>query len=458
MTIEATRIEARRSGPGQGGTGRSGPGQGGATQIGTPRSDAPRVGYLTVPAGFTGDLRVAVGSRLLSGIVDGPSLAAHRRHWPAPEPIGAVDLVALTEQSGLRGRGGAGFPFSRKLSTAIASGRKRTVVVNASEGEPGSAKDSALMITSAHLVLDGAELVAGALESSTVRVVIPAERPAVGAALLEAIAERSGGRAQYEVQQTGGTFVGGQARAVIELAEGRENLPVTSWAPEAVARIKGRPTLLSNAETYAQLACLAALGAAEYRNAGLADEPGTTLLTVAGDGPSGVVLEVPFGVELAQVLMYCGYPPDSIVLMGGYHGTWMAPEHALRRRLSRADLVAAGANIGAGVVLPLDPASCPVEATARIVAYLAAHSARRCGPCKNGLPVLAQSVDDLFRDGDQRISNRIKELVAIVTGRGACAHPDGTARLVRSLFTAFPDEVRAHENRRCLIEAGLVTR
>lgn len=415
-------------------------------------------GYLTVPAGYSGDLVVAVGPRLLSGIEGGPSLAAHRRYWAAPSPIDAGELVARTQKAGLRGRGGAGFPFSRKLATAIDAGRRRTVIVNASEGEPGSAKDSTLMITAPHLVLDGAEIVAGALESPTIKVVIPPERPAVGAALRAAIAERPVDLVRYEVQETGGSFVGGQARAVIELAEGRDNLPVTSWAPEAVNGIKGRPTLLSNAETYAQVAAIAALGVNEYLRAGTADEPGTTLLTVAGDGPGGVVLEVPFGVELAQVLVHCGYAADGTVLMGGYHGTWMPPEHVVKRRVSRSDLAAAGANIGAGVVLPLDPDSCPVEVTARIVDYLAAHSARRCGPCKNGLPALAQSLEDLSRAGDPHATTRAKELVAVVTGRGACAHPDGTARLVRSLFTAFPDEVRMHESGRCSVVAGLVHR
>jgi NADH:ubiquinone oxidoreductase subunit F (NADH-binding) len=415
-------------------------------------------GYLTVPAGYSGDLVVAVGPRLLSGIEGGPSLAAHRRFWAAPSPIDAGELVARTQKAGLRGRGGAGFPFSRKLATAIDAGRRRTVIVNASEGEPGSAKDSALMITAPHLVLDGAEIIAGALESPTIKVVIPPERPAVGAALRAAIAERPVDLVRYEVQETGGSFVGGQARAVIELAEGRDNLPVTSWAPEAVNGIKGRPTLLSNAETYAQVAAIAALGVNEYLRAGTADEPGTTLLTVAGDGPGGVVLEVPFGIELAQVLLHCGYAADGTVLMGGYHGTWMPPEHVVQRRVSRSDLAAAGANIGAGVVLPLDPDSCPVEVTARIVDYLAAHSARRCGPCKNGLPALAQSLEDLSRAGDANATTRAKELVAVVTGRGACAHPDGTARLVRSLFTAFPDEVRLHESGHCSVVAGLVHR
>lgn len=415
-------------------------------------------GYLMAPVGYTGELAVGVGPRLLTGILAGSTLVNHRRSWPMPTPVGPAELVELTGEAGVLGRGGAGFPFSRKLSTAIDSGRKRTVVVNAAEGEPGSAKDSALLVTAPHLVLDGAELVAGALDCPMVRVVVPRERPGVGEALRSAIAERPDTSVRFEVSLTGGSFVSGQARAVVELAEGRPNLPVTSWTPEAVSGIKGRPTLLSNAETFAQVAVLGALGVAEYVRAGLPEEPGTTLLTVAGDGPGGVVLEVPYGVELERVLAYCGYATGGPVLVGGYHGTWLPAEEVARLHVSRADLGRVGASVGAGVLLPLDPASCPVAVTARIVEYLAGHSAGRCGPCRNGLPALAESLGVLTQGSTRATSARIKELSAVVAGRGACAHPDGTIRLVRSLFRAFPAEVAAHEHGRCSLEAPVMTR
>ncbi|MDQ1289794.1 MAG: hypothetical protein QG622_3360 [Actinomycetota bacterium] len=413
-------------------------------------------GYLMAPAGYTGELAVAVGPRLLTGILAGPSLVNHRRSWPMPDGVDAADLVRLTDRVRLLGRGGAGFPFNRKLATALGAGRRRTVVVNAAEGEPGSAKDSALLVTAPHLVLDGAEIVANALECPVVRIVVPAERPAVEEALRAAVDERPGKPVSFEVLTTGGSFVSGQARAVIELAEGRPNLPVTSWAPEAVSGIRGRPTLLSNAETYAQIAVAVTLGTEEHSRLGLPEEPGTTLLTIAGDGPGGVVLEVPFGVELERVLAYCGYATGGPVLVGGYHGAWLPAEEVARRRVSRADLLDAGASLGAGVLLPLDPASCPVTVTAGIVEYLAGHSAKRCGPCRNGLPALAESLGMLSRGASRSTSTRIKELSAVVTGRGACAHPDGTVRLVRSLFRSFPGEIAAHESGRCTVSSQLV--
>jgi NADH:ubiquinone oxidoreductase subunit F (NADH-binding) len=401
-------------------------------------------GYVAVPAGYAHDVAVIVGDRLLTGIEHGPALSRHRGSWPVPPHLTSRDLLALLTSTDIRGRGGAGFPFARKVATAVESGRRRVVVVNASEGEPGSAKDSALMMTAPHLVLDGAETVARALGVRHIRVLVPGERPAVLPSVRAAVDERrdAGGDVRYDVLATSGGFVGGQARAVIELLEGRENLPVTAWEPEAVSGFRGRPTLLSNAETFAQVAALVAAGAAAYASVGTPQEPGTTLLTVAGDGPGGVVLEVPFGTGLADVLRLCGYEPDVTVLLGGYHGTWVDAEQAAARRVSRADLAAVG-------VLPLDRQSCPVSLTAAVVDYLAGQSARRCGPCKNGLPALAAACAGLAEGAGRAATERVEQLVGLLPGRGACAHPDGTVRLVRSLLVNFRSEVAAHERGGC---------
>jgi NADH:ubiquinone oxidoreductase subunit F (NADH-binding) len=414
-------------------------------------------GYVVARAGYDSDLAVVVGERLLAGIQHGPGLGPHRASWPEPPHLGTRELLAVLTSTEIRGRGGAGFPFARKVATAVESGRRRVLVVNASEGEPGSAKDSALMMTAPHLVLDGAETVARALGVNHLRVIVAGERPAVRPAVEQAIVERAdaGQRFRYDVLSTSGGFVGGQARAVVELLEGRENLPVTAWEPEAVSGFRGRPTLLSNAETFAQVAALVALGPAAYATAGTPEEPGTTLLTVAGDGPGGVVLEVPLGAGLADVLRLCGYEPDVSVLLGGYHGTWLAPEQAATRRLTRADLATVGATIGAGVVLPLDPQSCPVTLTAAVVDYLAGQSARRCGPCKNGLPALAEACARLAEGAGPLATARAVRLTELVNGRGACAHPDGTVRLVRSLLRNFGAEVAAHERGRCEIGTGV---
>ena len=409
--------------------------------------------FLTLPASPTGEVTAVVGPRLLAGLAAGPGLREHRTRWPAPRRLHQAELIGLLDAVTMHGRGGAGFPFSRKVRAAVESGKRRTVVVNASEGEPASAKDSSLLVAAPHIVLDGAQAVAQALGADAVHVVVGHDRRAARLALDVALAERDADRSEklprVQVHVTRSVFIGGQERAVIELLEGRENLPVVSWAPTAITGLRGRPTLLSNAETYAQVAALIALGPAGYAELGTATEPGTTLLTIAGDGPHGVVLEVPFGVGLGSVLEYCGYAGEAPLLLGGYQGTWVPPGYAPHLPVSRHELAAAGLTLGAGVVLPLDLGTCPISVTAGVMGYLAGASAGRCGPCRNGLPALAQAVAALADGAGRAATRRVEELAGVLPGRGACAHPDGSVRLVASMLAAFPEEVRAHEAGTC---------
>jgi NADH:ubiquinone oxidoreductase subunit F (NADH-binding) len=383
---------------------------------------------------------VSPGPALLSGIGGGPGLVAHRaRFGPAPLPT-ADQLVTMARAVDLRGRGGAGFPAAIKLASA--NRRRAVVVVNASEGEPASRKDAALMTCAPHVVLDGAAAVAHALGTREVHIVVPSELPSIRIGVEHALHERAeaGERLKVKIHEAAPRFVAGQAQAVLQLLAGKENLPVTAWQPEAVSGHRGRPTLLSNAETFAQLGYLARVGPAIYGCNGTIDEPGTTLLTVRGDGWDPRVLEVAFGTPLSEVLS-----PGELeqpLLLGGYHGTWLKPARLKGLTVSRTGIAAAGATLGAGVLLPLAEGWCPLVRTEALVDYLAGQSAGRCGPCSNGLPAMAGALRDLVHRGGP--VDRVEELCGLVVGRGACAHPDGTARLVRSMLASFPEEVDSH--------------
>ena len=371
------------------------------------------------PITVTDAPRVVEGPGLLSGLAGGPGLAAHRRQYGDLPRVGLDDLLGALARLRVRGRGGAGFPFETKLRT-VAAGRRPVLVVNLSEGEPASAKDCALATTRPHLVLEGVHATAAALGAREVHVVVPRERPRVRAAVRAALAERPELR-RVAVHTADARFVAGQARAALELIAGRPNLPVTSWQPEAVAGHRGRPTLLSNAETWAQVGRLVLVGERRYAALGTADEPGSTLLTLSGSTPT--VVEVPYGTPWRDVLpaSWSGRP----VLVGGFHGAWVPWADLVEGTVSVDAMRAAATPLGAGVLVCPDES--PAAYTTRVVDYLAAQSAGRCGPCRNGLPALAAAM----HTGDER---RATELAALVTGRGACAHPDGTARLVRSLL------------------------
>ena len=399
------------------------------------------------------DVRVVPGPRLLEPAAGGPSLAAHRSRYGALDTVSLASLLALARDLDLRGRGGAGFPFATKLAAA-ARGRRPLVVVNATEGEPLSAKDFALAVTAPHQVLDGAALTAMGLGTKEIHVVTSEDRPSAGWSLTDAIAERmdSGERLRWHTHVAAPGFVSGQARAVIELLSGRPGLPVTAWQPEAVHGYRGRPTLLSNAETFAQVAAVVRLGSTGYAQLGLPDEPGTALLSITDDTGTRVV-EVATGTPWDDLLTAAQLTRP--VLVGGFHGMWAAPGQLVQATVGRARLRAMGLALGAGVVVVPAAGDCPVATTAQIVGYLAGSSAGRCGPCLNGLPALSLSLDRLASSsGRPQDVDRLVELGRVIERRGACAHPDGTVRLVRSLLTACPDEVAAHSSGSCLGEPG----
>jgi NADH:ubiquinone oxidoreductase subunit F (NADH-binding) len=396
-------------------------------------------------------VEVRRGPLLLAGVDDGPGLPAHRRRLGPLPTAGPDRLLDAAAAGGVRGRGGAGFPLARKIATvAEARGtrpsRRPVVVVNAAEGEPASAKDEALLRVAPHLVLDGAELAARALGAREVHVVTSQDRPRVGDAVDAACAERRDRRLRWVRHTAEGRFVAGQARAVLELMSGRPGLPVTTWRPEALDGHRGRPTLLSNAESWAHLAAAVLHGPDAYAALGTAEEPGTTLLTLSvPPGPDGRmgrvrVLEVEHGACAPSVL-----DPAALVsplLVGGFHGGWVHPREVPSLTVSAVHLRGLGLALGAGAWLSLSTGACPVSETARFTAFLAAESAGRCGPCRNGLPALADEARGLAEGADTR--RRLRELAGLVSGRGACAHPDGTARLVTSLLTRLEDLVEDH--------------
>ncbi|UXN21829.1 hypothetical protein N8D77_17110 [Curtobacterium flaccumfaciens] len=142
------------------------------------------------------------------------------------------------------------------------------------------------------------------------------------------------------------------------------------------------------------------------------------------------------------------------VLVGGWGGTWL-PAAALDASFDPEGLARWGAAPGAGVLAVLDDRTCPIAVTARLAAALAGASAGRCGPCVNGLPRIADVVGDLASGraaGD--LAGEVRRVAALVDGRGACHHPDGVARMVRSALDVFHDDVQAHLGGRCLLRRG----
>lgn len=370
---------------------------------------------------------------------------------PVPD-LSLTSLLAAVEASGLSGRGGAGFPTSIKVR-AVAEGRRRPVVVaNAMEGEPLSYKDAVLLARNPALVLDGLEIVGRAVRCR--RCILAVHEESLDDAATGALEVALRGR-QVELARLGGGFVAGQETALVNQLNGRAPLPGDQFRRVTEVGVDGRPTLVLNAETLAHLALVARHGATWFRSAGLADDPGTSLFTITGSVRRPGVVEAPRGSRLADVIESAVPVQPQAVLVGGYHGGWV-PARDLDVRLTRPDLVPYRAAVGAGVLHVLGADVCPLDFAEQVAAYLAAESARQCGPCVNGLPQLASTLHRLAScERDHALPAELDRVARVVSGRGACAHPDGAARFVGSTLDVFHEHVDEHLRGRCPHDLGV---
>lgn len=410
-------------------------------------------------AGLAADASAGPQLRLLATLSDGgpaQSLAVHRVHLAAP-PVpsgtpraGIIDAVA---RAGLTGRGGAGFPTARKLD-AVARGRgPRVVVVNGTEGEPASGKDRLLLTRLPHLVLDGALAAAAAVGAT--RIVVSIDRTFGGAlaAMRAAVAERPAGEkaaVTIEVTATPPRFVAGEETALVRFVNGGPAQPTVTPPRPFERGVGGRPTLVQNAETLAHLAQIVGYGPDWFRRTGTPEEPGTTLVTVSGAVARPGVVEVPFGTRIDRIVAGAGGPssPPSAVLVGGFFGAWVPAMAAARAPFSRAGLEPVGATPGAGILVVLPADACGLTETARILEWYAAESAGQCGPCLYGLADLATGTNELAHDGASADAVlRLRRWAGEIEGRGACRHPDGAVRLLRSAFEVFADDLTRHTYR-----------
>jgi NADH:ubiquinone oxidoreductase subunit F (NADH-binding) len=224
--------------------------------------------------------------------------------------------------------------------------------------------------------------------------------------------------------------------------------------------VRGRPTLVSNVETLANLALISRHGAGWFRAVGTDSAPGSALVTVAGAVRRPGVHEIPLGMPVRDVLGLAGGCGEiggvQAVLAGGFFGSWLPGGAALDTPAAPEALRAAGASFGAGVFLVLPVAGCGLAETTRVLRYLAEESAGQCGPCVNGLPAIADAFGQLAfgRGPHTRTVRHLHELFGLVDGRGACHLPDGVARLGVSALRVFAEDLRRHERGPCLAAHG----
>jgi NADH:ubiquinone oxidoreductase subunit F (NADH-binding) len=390
------------------------------------------------------------GPRLLAGSplhLGAESYPEHRARL-GRRPAGGAWLLDVIERSGLRGRGGAWFPTHRKWRAVRRLTDLRgpsVMVVNASEGEPLSAKDRVLAEHRPHLLIDGAMIAAETIGAD--EIVIYLSRPSRGMtrSLKHALAERRGDgghETPIRIVHTEHRYIAGESSAVVRRLSGGRSKPSFTPPHPSERGVLGRPTLVQNAETLAHAALVARYGDSWYRERGTDDAPGTTLLTISGNVVRAGVYEVDLGSELVSAVAGAGGVLSTPigVLVGGYFGTWLDESRGVRARLTPAEV-----SLGCGIIGMLGADACGIVESARIVRYLARETAGQCGPCAHGLPAIAEAMSRLAAGGaDRGDLYRIQRWADQVAGRGACHHPDGAIHNVRSALEVFSTDVEQH--------------
>lgn len=361
----------------------------------------------------------------------------------------ADELLDLVEAAGLRGRGGAAFPTARKMRAVAAGPGTPVVIANGEEGEPASVKDRWLLRTRPHLVLDGVRHAVAAVGADLAYVYVA--DPVAERAVTDALSEMPESGAEIRVVPVEPAYVAGEETAVVRYLNGGPAKPSDKPPRPFECGVAGRPTLVSNVETLANLPLLTAMGVSAYREAGTERSPGTFLLTLGGRVARPGLYEIPLGTPMRAAIETLGgvaVPPAGF-LMGGYFGG-LLNERGRDLPLDHDTTTAEGAGLGCGAVTVLGPEDCPVHVAAEVMAYFDRGNAGQCGSCFNGTAAMSAILSALrTRAASSEDVDRLRRWSVTLKGRGACGTLDGAANLAASLLREFPDTVRAHLDGPC---------
>jgi NADH:ubiquinone oxidoreductase subunit F (NADH-binding) len=371
-------------------------------------------------------------------------------------PLTDLDaLLTEVESSGLLGRGGAGFPLGRKMRAVRDNGRlARTgtvVIANGEEGEPASIKDRWLLRHRPHLILDGLRLAAAMVAADRAFVYV-SDRQAAQAVetALHELGSDAFGDATVAVRLVDPGYVAGEETAAVRALNGGPVKPTDKPPRPYQAGVDGRPTLVSNVETLANLPLLHEHGAAAFRSQGTSQSPGRFLVTISGGGRPPGLYEVPHGLPFPDLIAFHGVSADRVrgVLMGGYFAG-LLNRTVLDATLDHETLRALGSGLGAGAICVLTD-DCPVAVAASVLGYFDRENAGQCGSCFNGTAAMAAAAAAL-RDGVATAGDvsRLRRWSVVLRGRGACATLDAATNTAGSLLDQFPDEVARHLDNRC---------
>jgi NADH-quinone oxidoreductase subunit F len=366
-------------------------------------------------------------------------------------PSGLIDLV---EASGLRGRGGAGFPTGKKWSFVPKNSAKPVYLcVNADEGEPGTFKDREILRWDPHLLIEGSLIAAHAIGSASVYIYVRGEFVAEMEILRQAIGEASRAGHLREVTVTvhsgAGAYICGEETSLINSLEGKRGYPRLKPPFPALEGLFGSPTIVNNVETLANLPGIVRNGAAWYRSFGTEKSPGTRLFCVSGQVRRPGVYELPMNVSLQELISEHagGLRPGrrlKAVIPGGVSCPVLRAEEC-DVTMDFESLASRGSAAGSGGVIVMDDSTCMVKMLRVITEFYAHESCGQCTPCREGVPWLAKIVRGIDEGrGTSDDLDLLTHITGNMKGRTVCVFADAAAAPVESFLKKFREEFERH--------------
>ncbi|MFA7658118.1 MAG: NADH-quinone oxidoreductase subunit NuoF [Candidatus Gastranaerophilaceae bacterium] len=383
-------------------------------------------------------------------------------------------VIKEVEDSGLRGRGGGGFPTGRKWRfTAANKGGKSYVICNGDEGDPGAFMDGSLMEGDPHRLLEGMAIAAFAIGSDEGYIYVRAEYPLSVKRLRKAIAdaEKAGFLGKnimgtdfsfdLHIKEGAGAFVCGEETALIASIEGERGMPKPKPPFPANKGLFGRPTLINNVETFANVPGVMLNGAKWFSSFGTENSKGTKTFALTGEVNNTGLIEVPMGMTLREIVFDIGGglrggKKFKAVQIGGPSGGCLTEEH-LDMPLDYDNLIKAGAMVGSGGLVVMNENTCMVEIARFFMNFIQNESCGKCVPCREGTKQMLKILERIVAgEGEMEDLDRIEELAIAVKDGSLCGLGKTAPNPILSTLKYFRDEYIAHiRDKKC--PAGVCT-
>ena len=390
---------------------------------------------------------------------DSFTIAAYTRHggYKASAKALAMDpdaVIQLVKDSGLRGRGGAGFPTGMKWGfIPQGDNKEHYLVVNADESEPGTCKDTPMMMANPHVLIEGCIIACHAIRAKHGFIYIRGEVTHVVRRLNQAIedaykAGHLGNGIDLVLHVGAGAYICGEETALLDSLEGFRGQPRLRPPFPAIAGLYARPTVVNNVESIASVPAIIANGAEWYQKYGTEKSKGMTLYSLSGHVNNPGQFEAPLGITLREILDMAGGVRTGHKLKfwtPGGSSTPLFTDAHLDTPLDYEGVAAAGSMLGTKALQIFDETTCVVRAILRWTEFYKHESCGKCTPCREGTWWLVQILRDLENgSGSEEDLAKLLDLCDNIMGRSFCALGDGATSPITSSIKYFRDEYIAH--------------